>query len=85
MEKELLSIVETADQHRNILLGFECRFYSDHRNLSFEKFSSERVRRWRLLLDEYKYTFKYFPGKDNVIADMLSRYPKLTVTTTDVE
>ncbi len=85
MEKELLSIVETAEQHRNILLGFECRFYSDHKNLSFENFASERVRRWRLLLEEYNYTFSYFPGKDNVIADMISRYPMLPVSTQTVE
>jgi transposase InsO family protein len=85
MEKELLSIVETAEQHRNILLGFECRFYSDHKNLSFEHFTSERVRRWRLLLEEYHYTFHYIPGKSNVIADMLSRYPMLPVTTDKIE
>ena len=38
MEKELLSIVETAETHRNILLGFKCIFHSDHKNLSFENF-----------------------------------------------
>ena len=80
MEKELLSIVETAVHHRSILYGFLVNFHSDHKNLSFENFSSERVRRWRLLLEEFKYTFKYTPGKDNTVADMLSRYPIINVT-----
>jgi len=85
MEKELLSIVETATHHRNILFGFKVIFHSDHKNLSFENFKSERVRRWRLLLEEYDYTFKYTPGKDNMVADMISRYPIITVDNDDVE
>jgi len=85
MEKELLSIVETATHHRNILFGFKVIFHSDHKNLSFETFKSERVRRWRLLLEEYDYTFKYTPGKDNMIADMISRYPIIHVDNKDIE
>ena len=75
MEKELLSIVETLEFFRGILLGFKVYIHSDHKNLSFNTFKSERVRRWRLLLEEYDYVFIYTPGKDNVIADMISRYP----------
>jgi len=51
----------------------------DHKNLSFESFKSERVRRWRLLLEEFDYTFKYTPSKSNVVADMVSRYPIINV------
>ena len=79
MEKELLSIVETATHHRGILFGFKVNFHTDHKNLSFENFSSERVRRWRLLLEEFDFTFRYAPGKDNVVADMISRYPIINV------
>ena len=79
MEKELLSIVETAYQHRGILLGFKITFHSDHKNLSFDNFKSQRVLRWRLLLEEFDYTFKYTPGKDNKVADMLSRFPIVPV------
>jgi len=79
MEKELLSIVETATHHRGILFGFKVNFHSGHKKLSFESFKSERVRRWRLLLEEFDYTFKYTPSKDNVVADMVSRYPIINV------
>ena len=40
MEKELLSIVVTAIHHRGILFGFNIRFDSDNKNLSFENFKS---------------------------------------------
>ena len=58
---------------------FKVNFHSDHKNLSFENFKSERVRRWRLLLEEFDYSFQYTPGKDNVVADMVSRYPIINV------
>ena len=85
MEKELLSIVESVEYFRNILLGFRTVIHSDHKNLSFETFKSERVRRWRLLLEEYDYSFVYTPGKDNIIADMLSRYPIHSVTSDEIK
>lgn len=41
---------------------------------------SQRVLRWPLLLLEvFDYTFKYTPGKDNKVADMLSRFPIIPV------
>eukprot|EP00957_Ditylum_brightwellii_P173333 13197205-Ditylum_brightwellii.AAC.1 len=61
MEKELLSITETAEFHCNILLGFKLRFHSDHENLSFKNFRSERVCQWHLLLEDYDYKFVYTP------------------------
>ena len=85
MEKELLSIVETSQQYRHILLGSHCRFYCDHKNLGFYHFKSERVRRWRATLEEFDYSFIYHPGKHNTIADMLSRYPMTNVGTSDYE
>jgi hypothetical protein len=36
-------------------------------------------------LEEFNYTFTYHPEKDNAIADMLSRYPMVQVSTTQYE
>ena len=72
MEKELLSIVELVVHFRHILLGYHLRIKTDHKNLKFENFKSERVRRWRLILEEYDYEFDWFPGLQNVIANFFS-------------
>lgn len=37
--------------------------------------SSDRVMRWRLLLEEYGVQFEHISGKDNIWADSLSRHP----------
>ena len=54
--------------------------YSDHKNLSFDTFISERVRRCRLLLEKYDCNFMYTPGKDDFVADLLSHYPTHPIT-----
>jgi hypothetical protein len=85
MEKELLSIVETAQNYIHIILGGQCTFHCDQNNLGFQNFKSERVRRWRATLEEFQYSFVYCPGKDNCIADMLSRYPITSADTSTYE
>jgi len=67
MEKELLSIVELAQEYRHMLLGMQCRFFCDHKKLGFTTFRSERVRRWLSTLEEFDYTFKYHPGKRMIL------------------
>lgn len=72
-ERELLSIVETLKEFRNILLGQHIIVYTDHKNLTYENFNTDRVMRWRLIIEEYNCEFKYIKGSKNVIADALSR------------
>ena len=52
-ERELLSIVETLKEFRNIFLGQHIKVYTDHKNLTFVNFNAERVMRWRLIIEEY--------------------------------
>ena len=42
-ERELLSIVETLKEHRNILLGHEIEVFTDHQNLVYKTFNTKRV------------------------------------------
>ena len=72
-EKELLSIVETLKQFRNILLGQQIVVHTDHLNLTYQTYNSDRVMRWRLFIEEYTPDLKYIKGEKNVVADALSR------------
>ena len=76
-EKELLSIVETLKEFRSILLGFEIEIYTDHINLTYNTRLSEsqRVMRWRLIIEEYNPKIIYIKGEKNIVADNLSRLP----------
>jgi hypothetical protein len=49
--------------------------------LGFDNFKSEHVQRWRAILEEFDYSFTYCPGKDTTIANIVSRYPTITVDT----
>ena len=72
-ERELLSIVETLKEFRNILLGQKIVVYTDHKNLTCKNFNTERVMRWRLILEEYSPELRYIKGENNIVADALSR------------
>ena len=61
-EQELLSIVETLKEFKNILLGQSITVHTDHKNLLYEKTCSDRVIRWRLLIEEFAPTFQHIQG-----------------------
>jgi hypothetical protein len=52
-EQELLSIVETLKEFRDILLGQKGILYTNHLNILYGKLSNDRIVRWILLLEEY--------------------------------
>ena len=68
--------METLKEFRNILLGYQITVYTDHKNLTYNFFNTERVMRWRLILEEFGPELKYIKGENNVVADALSRLEK---------
>ncbi len=72
-EQELLSIVETVKELRNILLGQQLIIHTDHKNILYGNMTNDRIARWRLALEEYGPEYRHIPGKENVVADALSR------------
>lgn len=76
IEKELLALVWAIRHFRPYLYGRKFIVHTDHRPLVY-LFSltdpSSRLTKFRLALEEYDFDTYYIPGKDNVVADALSR------------
>jgi len=74
-ELELLAIVETLKEFKGMLWGQRIKVYTDHKNLITDALglSSDRVYRWRLLLEEYGPEIVYIKGIHNTVADAISR------------
>ena len=84
-EIELLAIVETLKEFKGMLWGQIIKVYTDHKNLTRDALglTSDRVHRWRLLLEEYAPEIVYIKGTHNTVADAISRLeynPKLNST-----
>ena len=73
MEREILSIVETFKEYHNILLEQTIKVYTDHKNLTYTKFNTQRVIRWRMVIEDFGPEFIYIPGPTNIVADAMSR------------
>ncbi len=73
-EIELLAIVETLKEFKSMLWGQSIKAYTDHKNLTRDALglTSDRVYRWRLLLEEYAPEIVYIKGVHNTVADAIS-------------
>ncbi len=84
-EIELLAIVETPKDFKGMLWGQNIKVYTDHKNLTRDALglSSDRVYRWRLLLEEYAPQIIYMKGIHNTVADAILQLeydPKINTT-----
>ena len=72
--------METLKEFRNILFGYQIQVFSDHKNLVHAATisQSQRVMRWRLILEEFGPDIKQISGEDNVVANAMSRFPTTT-------
>ena len=73
---ELVAIVFALKIWRHYLYGEEFEVYSDHKSLKYiftQWDLNMRQRRWMEFLEDYEFTLYYHPGKENVVADALSR------------
>jgi hypothetical protein len=85
VEKEAYAIVETCKRLEYLLLherGFH--LFTDHRNLQYifnptsvngtvAKYQADKLQRWSMVLQMFRYKIEHVPGEDNVWGDMLSR------------
>lgn len=78
IEKECLSLLSALEKFSFFLYDtpYPINVYSDHNPLVFlnrMKNTNQRLMRWSLALQPYTLVIKHIQGKDNLIADALSR------------
>lgn len=77
-ELECLAVKWALDTLKYYLLGRDFILETDHRALQWlgrMKDSNARITRWFLALQPYRFTVQYRAGKQNTVADFLSRHP----------
>ncbi|GJU93219.1 putative reverse transcriptase domain-containing protein [Tanacetum coccineum] len=73
---ELRAVVFALKIWRHYLYGTKCMVFTDHKILQHilnQKELNMRQRRWLELLSDYDCEIHYHPGKENIVADALSR------------
>lgn len=76
VEKKVLCLILAVKKFETYLSGNQVVIYTDHNPLTFinsMKCKNQRVLRWSLILQEFNIVIRHIPGRQNVIADDLSR------------
>ena len=76
MEKECLAIIWGVTRFKRYILGRHFTLQTDHNPLKFLKTAAQnnsRIHRWTLILEQYDFTIEHIPGRQNILADFLSR------------
>nr|XP_028956459.1 uncharacterized protein LOC103430964 [Malus domestica] len=85
-EKELLAVVFALEKFRSYLVGAKVIVYSDHSALKYllsKKEAKPRLIRWVLLLQEFDLEILDKKGRENVVADHLSRLVNASIDEAD--
>ena len=70
------------------MFGRKFTLYTDHQPLTYAlnlKTPNSKLIKWRLQLAEYEFEIKHRPGKQNAVADALSRLPATDINMNEVE
>ena len=73
-EKECYTIFHALKEWEYLLRDSHFTLMTDHKNLIYVNHAgSPKVKRWKLLIQEYDFDILHIKGKDNTVADLLSR------------
>ena len=73
-DKEAYAIFYAFKKWEHHLRDREFVLQTDHKNLTYVNFEgTAKVKRWKMLIQEFRFKIEYLPGPENVIADSFSR------------
>jgi hypothetical protein len=75
-ENEFLVVIYDINKFRHHITGYSTLVHTDHSTIKYlmnKPITNARVTKWLLLLQEFYITVVDRPGKENVVADFLSR------------
>ena len=88
-ERELYAVVKACEAFRVFLLSNPFTLRTDHKALAAlfnsKLKDSTRIVKWVMRLQEYPFHVEYLAGKDNTVADALSRIPWPTSMLPEIE
>ena len=76
IEKECLVVVWGIRKFMRFIYGVEFTLQMDHQPLAYlyrAKFENNKIMRWAMYLQSYRFTVQAIKGSENVRADFLSR------------
>ena len=79
IEKEFFVVIYAINKFRHYITGHLVVLYTDHSAIKYlanKPVTNGRVTSWLILLQEFDITIKDRRGKENPVADFLSRMPK---------
>lgn len=79
-EKEMLAIVLSLQKWRPYLLGRHFKIRTDHQSLKFllqQRIATPMQQKWLVKMMGYDFEIIYKKGKENIVADALSRRPTI--------
>ncbi|UYV64813.1 K02A2.6-like, partial [Cordylochernes scorpioides] len=77
-EKEAYAVVLSLQHFKHLLVGSRVEVHTDHKPITYNKgsdYKNARLSRWAEIIQDFNVTFIYVPGKENTVADFLSRFP----------
>jgi transposase InsO family protein len=84
IEKEAYAIFYTLKTHEHLLRDIKFTLKTDHKNLTYINLeSSQKVRRWKLFLQDFNFHLEHVAGIDNAVADAFSRLCSISATEVD--